>query len=258
LIVTVTASVLFDANGQLTGVVGLVEDLTELKTLEAESRRLDRLAALGEMAAVVAHELRNPIAGIAAGVEYLTKKLNLAGTERKSSQMIMKEVERVHRIVEDILLVARPLELQKTLVPLHAILDTIVQRHQKAMTKTEIQLSLSLAENVPEIKLDPGRMEQVFDNLLTNAIQVMPDGGTVSISASIDDKYCIILFEDTGSGMSLATQKKVFEPFFTTKNRGVGLGLALSRRIMEAHQGHIEVIKSDGMGTTFELKLPLT
>jgi PAS domain S-box-containing protein len=98
LAVTVTTSALYNTEQQVTGIVGLIEDLTELKTLEAERRRLDRLAALGEMSAVVAHELRNPIAGIAAGVEYLTKRLDLNATEYQGSQMILKEIDRVHRI----------------------------------------------------------------------------------------------------------------------------------------------------------------
>jgi len=265
LTVTVTVSALYDTRNKITGVVGLIEDLTELKALEAESRRLDRLAALGEMSAVVAHELRNPIAGIATGIEYLTKKLDLQSTEYQGSQMIMKEINRVHRIIEDIMLVARPLDLQKSSCPVRSIVETICQRHQVTLTETHIQVDFQLADTLPKVTVDVGRMEQVFDNLMSNAINAMPEGGTITISATTpvtdalpaNNQDLVILFEDTGSGILTKEQQKIFEPFFTTKSRGVGLGLALSRRILEAHGGSITIIDSSNVGTTFEIRLPL-
>ena len=171
LIVVVTASALYDAQQQQSGVLGLIEDLTELKMLEAESRRLDRLAALGEMAAVVAHELRNPIAGIATGIEYLTKRLDLNSTEYQGSQMILKEVDRVHRIVEDILLVARPLNLQKEPVVLKALLEHLYQRHEAVLSQAKITLSIEIDDALPDLFADGDRLEQVFDNLMSNAVQ---------------------------------------------------------------------------------------
>lgn len=259
LTVSVTASALYDASDQISGVVGLIDDLTELKALEAERRRLDRLAALGEMSAVVAHELRNPIAGIAAGIEYLTKKIDLNSAEYQGSRMILKEINRVHRIVEDILLVARPLDLQKSSVSLRAIIENICQRHGSALTESKLQVNILLEETLAEIVVDGDRIEQVFDNLMSNALHAMPDGGTITISAtqSADQKEMIILFEDTGPGILTVEQQKIFEPFFTTKSRGVGLGLALSRRILEAHGGSISITETSDAGTTFEIRLPL-
>lgn len=262
LTVTVTASALLDADDTVTGVVGLIEDLTELKALEEEGRRLDRLAALGEMSAVVAHELRNPIAGISAGIEYLTKKLHLESTELEGSRMILKEIKRVHRIIEDVMMVARPLDLQKSPALMSSVINTICQRHQTALAEAKIQVHVILNDTLPLANIDAGRMEQVFDNLMSNAMSVMTTGGEITISVGLSDDdqdtAMIILFEDTGSGVTDLPPDKVFEPFFTTKNRGMGLGLALSRRIMEAHGGSIEIAQSNDTGTIFECRLPLT
>ncbi|MEM7031242.1 MAG: response regulator [Chloroflexota bacterium] len=265
LTVTITVSALYDADEKITGVVGLIEDFTELKALEAESRRLDRLAALGEMSAVVAHELRNPIAGVAAGVEYLSKRISDDDGGQKASQMIQQEIQRVHRIIEDIMMVARPLNLQKDDCSLPEIIKTIHQRHQPRLQASRIQVELSLDAELPLFQGDLGRLEQVFDNLMSNAIAAMPNGGDLTISAEKNTQnialsntdHLTIWFKDTGNGIKPAQQQKIFEPFFTTKNRGVGLGLALSRRIVEAHGGKILIGASDDTGTTFEIQLPL-
>lgn len=258
--VVVTASALYDAQQQLTGVLGLIEDLTELKMLEAESRRLDRLAALGEMAAVVAHELRNPIAGIATGIEYLTKRLDLTSAEYQGSQMILKEVDRVHRIVEDILLVARPLNLQKETITLKSILENVYQRHEATLKQAGITFSVAIDDSLPDLFADGDRLEQVFDNLMSNAVQAMVEGGRIQIQVcpEIERQCCLIQFSDTGPGISPKAQEKIFEPFFTTRNRGAGLGLALSRRILEAHGAGIAVTASTETGTTFEITFPLS
>ncbi len=257
--VTVTAAPIYSADNQLSGVVGLIEDITELKTLEAERRRLDRLAALGEMSAVVAHELRNPIAGIAAGVNYLTRHVAADNTIEQASQMILKEVDRVHRIVEDILLVARPLNLQKTPQAIESIIDTIRQRFAAKLKDGSIQPSFHIAKDLPHLWLDRARIEQVFNNLFDNALQAMPNGGSidVSVAQSVDQSELVCLFRDTGPGIPTVERQKIFDPFYTTKTRGTGLGLALCRQIIEAHHGHIRLVNSERGGTTFEIRLPL-
>jgi PAS domain S-box-containing protein len=257
--VTATATPMYDADNHLSGVVGLIEDVTELKTLEAERRRLDRLAYLGEMSAVVAHELRNPIAGIAAGTNYLIRKFPSDSPNYEAGQMILKEVDRVQRITEDILLIARPLNLQKAPHSLKDIIAAVCKKYQSALPEKGIELNITLAETLPELSIDRAKIEQVISNLMENAIQAMPDGGTISITADHvpADSKIIILFKDTGSGISIAGTQKIFEPFFTTKSRGTGLGLTLSRRILEAHQGAINIVTIDESGTTFEIGLPI-
>ncbi|HEY85109.1 MAG TPA: GHKL domain-containing protein, partial [Chloroflexi bacterium] len=256
--IAVTATPMYTAEGEFIGVVGLIEDLTALKTLEAESRRLDRLAVLGEMSAIVAHELRNPIAGITVGVNYLIKKIAQDTTDYQAGQMILKEVDRVQRIIEDILLVARPLDLQKESHSLEDIVNTVGQEYQAALREKQIQLEITLAKQLPEIVVDRGRVEQVFSNLIENAIHAMPEGGVINISAcNLPAKGVVAIhISDTGYGISISDPRKIFEPFTTTKNRGTGLGLALSRRILEAHNGSIRIAASGQTGTTFEIRLP--
>ncbi len=257
--IAVTTTPMYTAEGEFTGVLGLIEDLTALKTLEAESRRLDRLADLGEMSAIVAHELRNPIAGIAVGVNYLTKKIAQDTTDYQAGQMILKEVDRVQRIIEDILLVARPLDLQKESHSLPEIINAVEQEYQAALREKQVMLKITLAEHLPEIVVDRGRIEQVFSNLIENAIHAMPEGGVINISArNLPAKGMVaVRLNDTGHGILTSNQQTIFEPFTTTKNRGAGLGLALSRRILEAHNGSIHIAASDQTGTTFEIRLPV-
>ncbi len=257
--IAVTTTPMYTAEGEFIGVLGLIEDLTALKTLEAEGRRLDRLADLGEMSAIVAHELRNPIAGIAVGVNYLTKKLAHNTTDYQAGQMILKEVDRVQRIIEDILLVARPLDLQKESHSLEEIVNTVGQEYQAALRKKQILLEITLAKQLPEIVVDRGRIEQVFSNLIENAIHAMPEGGVINISAYNlpTNGMVAIRLNDTGHGILTSNPQTIFEPFTTTKNRGTGLGLALSRRILEAHNGSIHIVTSDQTGTTFEIRLPV-
>ena len=257
--IAVTTTPMYTAEGEFTGVLGLIEDLTALKTLEAESRRLDRLADLGEMSAIVAHELRNPIAGIAVGVNYLTKKIAQDTTDYQAGQMILKEVDRVQRIIEDILLVARPLDLQKESHSLPEIINAVEQEYQAALREKQVMLKITLAEHLPEIVVDRGRIEQVFSNLIENAIHAMPEGGVINISArNLPAKGMVaVRLNDTGHGILTSNQQTIFEPFTTTKNRGAGLGLALSRRILEAHNGSIHIAASDQTGATFEIRLPV-
>jgi len=254
----VNASPVRDSSGKVTGVVCLFEDLSEAKAIEAERRRLDRLAALGEMSAVVAHEIRNPIAGIAAGVEYLSKNVPEGSPHREDMAMIMGEIERVNRILEDILSVARPFQLKLGLQTVPDIMEHVLHRYQTPIEKKAIRVVRRYAPSLPQVLVDRQRMEQAFTNLVLNAVEVMPNGGTLGIGLSADDCWLTIAVSDTGPGISLDVQQRIFEPFFTTKTRGTGLGLAVARRVIEEHGGTIKVSSKIGMGTAFTIQLPLT
>ncbi len=253
----VNASPLRDSNGTVTGVVCLFEDLSEAKAIEAERRRLDRLAALGEMSAVVAHEIRNPIAGIAAGVEYLSKNTPEGSSNRKDMAMILGEIERVNRILEDILSVARPFQLKLSLQAAPDVMEHVLHRYQTSIEKKAIGVVRRYAPSLPRALVDRQRMEQAFTNLVLNAVEVMPAGGTLGISLNADDCWLTITVSDSGPGISLDVQRRIFEPFFTTKARGTGLGLAVARRVIEEHGGTIEVSSEMGRGTRFTVQLPL-
>jgi len=239
-------------------VVCLFEDLSEAKAIEAERRRLDRLAALGEMSAVVAHEIRNPIAGIAAGVEYLNKNTPEGSPYREDMAMILGEIERVNRILEDILSVARPFQLKITNQAMPDILEHVLHRYQTSIDKKAIRINRRYAPSLPRALVDRERMEQALTNLVLNAVEAMPTGGTLGVGLDANDSWMTVTISDTGPGISLDVQRRIFEPFFTTKVRGTGLGLAVARRVIEEHGGTIDVSSDIGKGTKFTVRLPLS
>jgi PAS domain S-box-containing protein len=247
---------------EIMGVVGVIEDLSELKALEAERRRLDRLAALGEMAAVVAHEIRNPVAGIAAGVEYLTRNTREDSLEFQGMAMIKGEIKRVNHILEDILFVARPLQLNLSFEALPNLIRSVIQRCQPQATTSKVMISFEHEHNLPLLHIDSQRLEQVFTNLIMNGIQAMPDGGPLKLRAGLtvnhNQDYVTITVSDAGPGIPVEVQPRIFEPFFTTKNKGTGLGLSIARRIIEEHGGTIRVTSTEKQGTCFTITLPIT
>jgi PAS domain S-box-containing protein len=247
------------------GVVAVLEDLSEIKALEAERRRLDRLAALGEMSAVVAHEIRNPIAGIAAGVDYFTRNIPPDSPEHEGAAMIQGEIERVNRILEDILFIARPLQLNVSEQELPTIVENVIQRCQPQLKENQVDVAIRCEENLPLLQVDRQRLEQVFTNLAINAIQVMQTGGLLSLEIYAantrqngNPASVIVTITDTGPGIPPDVQRRIFEPFFTTKAKGTGLGLAVARRIVEEHGGKISVESRENQGTRFIIELPVT
>ncbi|RMF01068.1 MAG: response regulator [Chloroflexi bacterium] len=262
--VSINTAVLGSEKEQATplGVVGVIEDLSEIKTLEAEHRRLDRLAALGEMSAVVAHEIRNPVAGIAAGVDYLTRKAPPGSPEAEGAALIRQEVKRVNRILEDILFVARPMQLNKADHDIINILKTVQQRCQTQIEANRVQMTVHCPDRLPLLNVDNQRLEQVFSNLVINATQAMPNGGLLKIECHLETRlnnraWVVISVTDTGPGLATEVKQRIFEPFFTTKAKGTGLGLSVARRIIEAHGGTIQAKSKPGNGTTFIVSLPV-
>jgi signal transduction histidine kinase len=244
--------------GRGSGVVGVLEDLSQAKALEAERRRLDRLVVLGEMSAVVAHEIRNPIAGIAAGLEYLTRNLGPDSPDMAGVNLVKGEIERVNRILEDILFVARPLALSPSKESLPEIVRSVVQRFNPGLAEHRIKVSIQAAPNLPLLKVDRQRLEQVFNNLVLNAIQAMPQGGELAIGLQPNPPAggIAVTVRDTGPGITPDVEARLFEPFFTTKAKGTGLGLTVASRIIEEHGGHIQVNYQPGQGTQFTIHLP--
>lgn len=264
----VTISPLRNEHGGQIGIIGTFQDLTQLKSLEEEMQKKERLATIGEMAAGMAHEIRNPLASLSGSIEVLKGDLNLRDEHLKLMEIAVREAERLNSIITQFLLYAKPLPPRRRRTDLHALLSETVQllQNNPEYHPDRIRVSLLTPPEPMMILIDPNQMRQVFWNLSINAFQAMPEGGDLTISTrrtqvkkgkpSAPEETVEILFSDTGSGIKKEDLPRIFYPFFTTKSSGSGLGLSIVQRIIEEHRGEIRV-ESSPKGTTFCIALPL-
>jgi signal transduction histidine kinase len=226
--------------------------------IEDQLRRAEKLSTLGEMAAVLAHEIRNPLGSIRGTAEILKDDYRPGDPKHEFIEIQIKETERLNRVVEDFLRMARPQPADIRPCPVQDELETIMTLVANDALKREINLVLH-APSVPVIvRADGEKLRQAFLNIIINALQATPAGGTVSISTSVDQSTsCEIRFRDTGPGIDAATLAKIFGSFFTTKPDGTGLGLTITRKIIESHGGTLLVDSEPGQGTTVTVRLPL-
>ncbi len=240
----------------------LIEDLRkrneELAHTQEQLVRRERLAALGEMSAAVAHEVRNPLGAIFNSVASIRRMMDPSHVALPLVDIVSEEADRLNHIVDDLLDFARPSSPASAPVPLPRLLEDAVRR---AMTDASgrITVEWALEAHVPRVVADERMMRQAFLNLALNAVQAMPQGGTLRVGArraqgSLSEVQ--VEFTDTGSGIPPEVRARIFEPFFTTKAKGTGLGLALVKRILESHAGRLMLESQPGLGTTFLLFLP--
>jgi PAS domain S-box-containing protein len=230
---------------------------TELANTQTQLIQRERLAALGQMAATVAHELRNPLMAIRMGVEYLLRNVPPDDPRQRGANLMHTNMDRIDRIVEDILFVARA--PQPSLAPalLHPIIEAEVIRWELPLAEKKIKLHLDLDKASPPILLDTHQISRALSNLVGNSVDALSPGGQIHLTLSVDHKQqTIITLADNGPGISPEHLSQVFEPFFTTKSRGTGLGLSIVKQIIEYHQGQIDVWSQKGVGTKFTLTLP--
>mgnify|MGYP001026172716 CR=1 FL=1 len=257
-----------DEGDQATGAVVVFADLTEEKKAEEERQHQDRLALLGEMTAVLAHEVRNPLAGVVHGVQYMAEELTLDGELAQCIRLILEDSRRISRLLDDILLISRPQQFELVPCDLPAILERLLRHWRARAAARGVEVRTSYAENLGQPLGDPARLEQVFVNLISNALDAMPEGGTLQLrvrpaqlASSLPGRSPLLAVqvevEDTGIGIPAHALQRVFEPFFTTREKGTGLGLAIARRIVRDHQGKLQVHSEEGKGTCFTVTLPL-
>jgi two-component system sensor histidine kinase HydH len=224
---------------------------------EEQLRRADRLSALGELSAGMAHEIRNPLGAIKGAVEILKDDYSPDEAKYEFIGILIKETDRLNRIVQEFLGFARPKipEFQPADVneAIESVLTLTAQESRKAGVMVEKRLDPSIGKR----SIDAGMLKQAFLNLILNAIQAMPNGGILTIESSIQGRVLIVKISDTGTGIPEENRKKLFSPFFTTKKSGTGLGLAITYRIIENHRGTIDVASEPGKGTTFTVKIPV-
>ncbi|HET7005910.1 MAG TPA: ATP-binding protein [Candidatus Binatia bacterium] len=234
--------------------------LQEVKALEIEVLHRERLSAMGNMAAAVAHEVRNPLNAISMGLQRLKMEFqpseDLEGYSRLTGLM-MGEVHRLNSIVEQFLSLARPIEIKAEALPVAEILKELAALQESSASESNVHIQVITAPNLPPLKADPDHLTQVLLNLMLNGLQAMPDGGTLTLEAKALKDHFLIAVSDTGTGIAPEHQRRIFEPYFTTKVKGTGLGLAISRRIIEAHGGTLVVLSKMGHGSRFEISLPL-
>ncbi|MHB8481498.1 MAG: two-component system sensor histidine kinase NtrB [Nitrospiria bacterium] len=263
LLIGITLSALKDDEGLKKGYVGIFQDLTKIKELEESVKIKERLAHLGEMAAGIAHEIRNPLASLSGSMEMLSQELNLKGHQRKLMKIALNEAERLGHLITDFLNYTRPRPLQKKETFLKPFLEEeiFLFKHAIAFPK-DIRIELEIDPLMQAVNMDQDQMKQVFWNLSLNACEAMTDGGFLKISAggpsSIGEKTgeWSLMFEDDGAGIRPEAIGKIFNPFFTTKDQGTGLGLSIVHRIVEDHGGKVFVKSVPGRGTQFKLIFP--
>jgi PAS domain S-box-containing protein len=238
--------------GEVLGVILSFSDLTEVKRLQEQMELKERLTALGEMSAGIAHELRNPMAVISGYLNLLSKKIDPAS--QSIIRDITSEINGMNRIIGDLLTFARPASLNRVTVNLKELVEGCLSNVLQAKN-ADNKITTVLSLDDVEALLDEGLMRQALNNLFQNAMEAMPDGGTLTVEAH-GGKNLAVSVADTGTGVPPDTIKKIFLPFFTTKDKGVGLGLALVHKIVLSHGGRIEVESKQGKGTAFTVIIP--
>jgi two-component system sensor histidine kinase AtoS len=254
-----SASLLTDGGGKKIGTLMIFQDITEIKALEEKLRQADRLAALGTLSAGLAHEIKNPLSAIKTFVQLLPKKVENPSFMEKFNITVPREIDRINQLVEDLLELTRKRERPFVNLNVNQPILQVIDLYGEEMKKRNIVFEDHLDRTLPFLPGDPERLYRTFSNLVINAIQAMPNGGFLFIFSELDQVGSVLklTFRDTGIGMDEETSKNLFNPFYTTKDKGAGLGMALTRKIIEDHRGTIEVTSEKEKGTTFVLKLPV-
>jgi len=234
-----------------------------LKKQMQEMQRTEQLRVCGEMAAGLAHEIRNPLAGMKVSIEVLLSELNIEEQDRDVLLKVIEQIKNIELMMKNLLNYARPVAAQPVRFNVNKILEKtiyFIEKHPSFISgDPRKQLIRELDETLPEIIGDPQQLQQVFLNLLLNAAESVPEGGTITVGTLHDEqaKTVAIFLRDTGKGIPAELMEKIFQPFFTTKGKGTGLGLAVSKRIVEEHGGSIVVSNNVSGGVTFSIMLPV-
>ncbi len=227
-----------------------------------QMKRADRLASIGEMAAGIAHEIKNPLAGVAGVIQVLKKDMPAGNQNKAVLEEVLTQVERMDKAVRNLLAFARPPEPKMTLVDVNELIGKLLDFLAPQFAKYAIAAERKLAAGLPWLTLDPDLVQQALINIALNAIQAMPGGGKFTVetrtrkpSEEVPGSVEIV-FSDTGKGISMENLSRIFNPFFTTRQQGTGLGLSITQRIVEQHNGEINVMSAPGKGASFTIAFP--
>jgi two-component system sensor histidine kinase AtoS len=255
-----STSLLTDGEGKRIGALAVFQDITETKALEERLRKADRLAALGTVSAGLAHEIKNPLSAIKTFVQLLPRKVENPSFMDKFNTTVPREIDRINQLLEDLLELTRTKQRPFVNLDVNQLIMQVIDLHGEEMAKRQIEFEAHLEKTLPQVLGDQEKIYRAFSNLVINAIQAMPEGGSLSVSSAIENSaypMIRIKFSDTGIGMDEMTAKSLFNPFFTTKDKGIGLGMALTHKIIEDHRGTIEVMSEKGKGASIILTFPV-
>lgn len=260
-ILLVGTSCLFDDEKKFKGAVSVIHDITELKKYEEEAKRAERLSALGNLAAGVAHEIRNPLNAISITTQRLKSEFvpQKDHDEYKAfTQLILDEIKRLDSIINQFLSLAKIQKMNLVSINTTKFLNEVTDLVEVEANHKNIRVIREI-DQLPETKVDPSEMKKALLNVMLNGIQAMPSSGTLSIKSYFDEsqRNIIINIKDSGEGISKGNLSKIFQPYFSTKDKGSGLGLSIAYRIISDHKGKIEVGSEVGKGTTVTIKLPI-
>lgn len=258
-------------SGNVEAAVAVLRDLSRIHQLEEEVRRGETLATVGRTAVGLAHEIRNPLSAIRGAVQLLRKELGDEARWGEYTDVLIKEVDRVNRILEALLDLGRPVQLRLAPLNLHQLLERVALLSEEMAASRGVHIVKRYDPSLPPILADEDRIIQVFHNLVRNAIEAMPRGGYVTLTTRLSMNPLFakvdlgsgtrllveVQVSDEGQGIPEALRGKIFDPFITTKESGLGLGLALSHRILEEHKGAIQLQSLPGKGTTVSCFLPI-
>lgn len=250
-----SSSPIFDSTGEFIGTVNVMRDITEIKKLQGQLVMKQRMAALGEVAARVAHDIRNPLVSIGGFAIRLEK--NLEGNLKEYASIIAREVAGLEIILSEILAYVRGVSLEKQMVNINYLVDEVTAVMRSELDEKQIVLIKEL-DTPFEVYVDPGNIREALLNILSNAIHAIGSNGKIVVKTYADEDSAIIEIKDTGCGISKEVLSFIFDPFFTTKGYGsTGLGLTITHKIIEKHNGRIEVESQPNVGSTFKVFLPL-
>lgn len=250
---------IFDDYGNVIKAVHYVKDITDKKQMEEQMRMAEKLAAVGQLSAGIAHEINNPIGGIRLCFNNLMAMKMDDDAKNMHIDVINSGLERIQGIIRQLLDFSKKSSLNVSSVSINSLIDNVLKLTERLFAQKEIRIFKNLSQDIPDIMIDQNKMEQAFLNIILNAVQEM-DGksGSLTIETSSENGYCKASFTDTGAGIPDEVLPHIFDPFFTTKpiGKGTGLGLSVSKSIVEQHNGQITV-ETSKKGTKFTVKLPI-
>ncbi len=263
IIVSLTGTVLQDEQGTFIGTALIMRDVTQIKQYELELRQTEKLSFIGQISTGIAHEIGTPLNIILGNAEYLMMDMKSGERDYDELKMIIGETNRIAKLIQQLLDFARPKRMRAKQVLLNSEVESVLRLLKNQLDKSAISLSLELEKDLPYVFGDAAQLQEVFVNLIVNAIHSMDKGGKLTISTTSkgapDEGTVEVTISDTGCGIPDDNLEKIFNPFFTTKEvgKGTGLGLAITQRIVQDHKGTISVDSSVGNGTVFKLSFPV-